>query len=518
LFPVSTDLFDGLDRAVVDEILAGSEHRRFAAGELLCRESDPADSLLVIESGAAEVLVGPAGRRIRRLRRGDVIGEIALMTGEVRSASVRAVVPVEAVEVRREAVAAMMGPHPQLLMNLSRILSQRLARAHVEHVPAGRGEAVGIVVAQASAAVADLLSAAAAATPKAVTSVVVADDLPPETAARALDDLLAHHGYVFVVTHPDTPDLATLLAQLDRTVAIGVEGLPEAETVDLEDKGVAWTARHITRTKLGLALGAGGAKGYAHVGVLAVLEEAGYTVDFVSGTSIGAIVGACLAMGMSSGELEQVLRERFSPEVVKAVFNLSFSGTSTGYEVMRELTHGLTGERTFADLHIPFVAMAADLNSRLPVPISSGSLAEAILASTALAGLFPPFERDRQRLVDGLALVPVPVASVIESGADITVSVNLMSRETLSAWPGDEPLPTISGGRQRMLETLLEVMDLTQLDASVRHAAQADVTLTPRFGPCTWRDFHLADRFISSGRESASGALDELGKLARPCG
>lgn len=123
--------------------------------------------------------------------------------------------------------------------------------------------------------------------------------------------------------------------------------------------------------------------------------------------------------------------------------------------------------------------------------------------------------RGRQRLVDGLALVPVPVDAVARSGADVTVSVNLMSRDTLPAWPGEEPPPP-PGGRQRMLETLLEVMDLTQLDASVRHAGLADVVITPRFGPCTWRDFHLADRFTAAGREAATTALDRLRTLASP--
>jgi NTE family protein len=220
-------------------------------------------------------------------------------------------------------------------------------------------------------------------------------------------------------------------------------------------------------------------------------------------------------MGMDSAEIEASLQKRFSPEVVKAVFSLTFTGGSAGYETMRELTRELVGQRSFADLELPLVAMTVDLVSRLPVPLSQGSLADGLLAATALAGLFPPFEADGRRLVDGLALVPVPVEDARGLGADLVVSVNLMSRDTLPAWPGEEPPPP-PGGRQRMLETLLEVMDLTQLDASVRNAAGADVVVTPRFGPCTWRDFHLADRFVSAGREAAEGAVATLMTLATP--
>ena len=96
------------------------------------------------------------------------------------------------------------------------------------------------------------------------------------------------------------------------------------------------------------------------------------------------------------------------------------------------------------------------------------------------------------------------------------VSVNLLSRQTLAAWPGEarrRPTRRKSAG-SRMLDTLLEVMDLTQLDASEQHAAQADVVITPRFGPGSWRDFHLADQFLEAGRRAAEEQLPSLAALA----
>ena len=103
------------------------------------------------------------------------------------------------------------------------------------------------------------------------------------------------------------------------------------------------------------------------------------------------------------------------------------------------------------------------------------------------------------------------------AGADVVLSVNIMSRETLPAWPGEQPPePAARRSGSRMLDTLLEVMDLSQLDASVRHAARADVVVTPRFGPCTWRDFHLADLFLAAGRRAAEEQLAALRALARP--
>jgi NTE family protein len=280
---------------------------------------------------------------------------------------------------------------------------------------------------------------------------------------------------------------------------------------------VAWVGRHLARTKLGLALGAGGAKGYAHIGALQVLEEAGYTVDYVAGSSIGGLVGSWLALGKDVAGVEATMRGAFTPETVEALFKLSFAGTSAGQDVMTRVLRETTGERSFTDLVIPLVVMAVDLTTRQPAPISEGPLWEALMATTALAGLVPPYQRGEQRLVDGLHLVPVPTGSAIGAGADITVSVNIISRETLPAWPGEsapEPEPAARG--PRMLDTLLEVMDLAQLDASVRHAALADVVITPRFGPASWRDFHLADRFLAAGREAASVQLSALRALALP--
>ena len=126
--------------------------------------------------------------------------------------------------------------------------------------------------------------------------------------------------------------------------------------------------------------------------------------------------------------------------------------------------------------------------------------------------MFPPYVRDGQRLVDGLALVPVPTGAVVEAGADVTLSVNLMSREILPAWPGQAatpPAPARSGWR--MLDTLLEVMDLSQVDSSVRHAGLADVVVTPAF-----RSGDLA-RF-SPGRSVFGGrTARRLWSNCRPC-
>jgi NTE family protein len=163
--------------------------------------------------------------------------------------------------------------------------------------------------------------------------------------------------------------------------------------------------------------------------------------------------------------------------------------------------------------------MAVDLVERAPAPLRQGPLWEALLAATALAGVFAPFEREGHRLVDGLALVPVPTGALLEDGADVTVSVNLIGRETLPSWPDSAPPQPPAGRRRRgVLDNLLEVMDLSQLAESVRHAELADVAITPMFGPSEWRDFHLADQFLAAGRSAAVEQLPALRAQAMPTG
>jgi NTE family protein len=547
-------LFEGLADDALEEIEAVMRRREFEPRDVLCEAGEPGDNLLLIESGLARVVLGDAaGRTVAKLRRGDLVGEMSLVTNEPRTATVVAALPTTALELDRDHFAAVLADHPAILANLNKILSAKLAETTArvgEGAP--HGEAVALLVGPGAAGfVDDLLAATEAVSARPVASIDARDSL--ESALGSLDAVLAEHATAIVVANSDEERLPLLAEAVDRTVALvrdereldrlvdalggdaagqpldaivlaesasPVAGAVRVVPVDGGEIAAderAWIARHLTRTKLGLALGAGGAKGYAHVGVLQVLEEAGYRVDYVAGSSIGGIVGAALALGMDSSGVDATMRQTFRPEVVDQIFKLSLTGSSTGLETMTQVLREATDDRSFADLEIPLAVMAVDLNGQEAAPLLSGPLWEALVAGTALAGIFPPFEQNGRRLVDGLALVPVPTDATRDLGADIVVSVNIISRQVLPAWPGELPqAEKPKGARARMLDTLLEVMDLAQLDSSERHAARADVAITPRFGPSSWRDFHLADLFLEAGRIAAQEQLPALQALANP--
>lgn len=176
--------------------------------------------------------------------------------------------------------------------------------------------------------------------------------------------------------------------------------------------------------KIGLALGSGAARGWAHIGVIQALEEMGIQIDIVSGCSIGSYVGAAYA----SGKLPELATwvESLTEWQVYALMGVGFhkSGLVSGLKVFKALQENFCFE-TFEELDKPFAAVATDLYSGREVNFISGSVVKAVKASCAIPGLFPPILFNNRWLVDGGVVNPVPVNMCRMLGADIVIAVNL---------------------------------------------------------------------------------------------
>lgn len=559
-----TPLFADLPDDALDALAERMRPRRFDAGETLCTAGESSDRIWVIDGGLVHWLAPTtvrAGDIELRLRKGDVIGAQDAITGLPRSATVVAALPTSTLELGAADLIDVANRHPQILFNVIRTQRERLSRASAQSVTEQRGEEIALAAGPSLRPLIGLAVAAArAATPRPVT--FLDRRLSFAGALTASDQLAARHATVLIPAELDPQNLAVLLDEVDRVVVlvgtaeeaeilaplctpanhgrlevvlVGDEAVkaskswpaaeqlvvracePQPVTI-LSDTDVEWLARHLTRTKLGLALGAGGAKGYAHVGVLQVIEDAGYTIDYVGGSSIGGFVASHIALGYDAEAINARFRLAFNPDTVSTLFSTPFGGGTAGLDALTALLKEATEERSFSHALIPLVIMAVDLTDRAPAPLRSGPLWEALLAALAVAGVFPPQEREGHRLVDGLALVPVPTSSVFDDGADLVVSVNLMGAEALEHWPAgsDVDITPPKPRRRGPIDTLLEVMDLSQLDTSTRHAGLADVVVTPRFAPSDWRDFHLADLFLASGRAAALEQLPTLQARSRP--
>jgi NTE family protein len=169
-------------------------------------------------------------------------------------------------------------------------------------------------------------------------------------------------------------------------------------------------------------------RGLAHIGILKVLEREGVRVEAIAGTSIGGIVGAAYAAGYGPDQLAHVADAASIRQMLRA---RPEGPALMGINRIEEWLHGILGQRTFADLRMPFVVTAADLNTGQEVVIKEGIVAHAVLATMALPGLFPPQLMGDYRLIDGGALDPVPVRPVRAlSGAPVVAAVLSPARES----------------------------------------------------------------------------------------
>ena len=201
------------------------------------------------------------------------------------------------------------------------------------------------------------------------------------------------------------------------------------------------------KKKLGLALGSGGSRGVAHIGFLQALEEAGIKPDYISGCSMGSVVGAAYAAGMSPEHMRHAaLSLRFFDLV-------SVTGRPGGlldtHKVRRILKRHI-GDVTFEELKIPFSCVAVDMISQKTICLSSGSVLDAVIASSSIPAVFKPTECDGMRLVDGVVLERVPVRRVKEMGASRVVAVDVLGKK-----PTKEKCPNAIG----MLTEVVELMD-----------------------------------------------------------
>jgi NTE family protein len=293
---------------------------------------------------------------------------------------------------------------------------------------------------------------------------------------------------------------------------------------------------------IGLALGSGVARGWAHIGVLRALERANIQLDMISGTSIGALIGGVYLAG-HLGELEdwalQLNRRRLSRLFD---FQLGSSGLIAGRRVMRVFPPDMLA-LNIEELPTPFVCVGTDLVSGHEVWLRSGNLVEAIRASYALPGLFPPVRQNGQWLIDGALTNPVPVSVCRAMGAHITIAVNL-NGEAFGESPAEEaldfpeevadaaalaaedtPTPGLLRrffGREKqnepsvfavMARSLHIVQD--RISRSRLAGDPPDVTIFPKLGDVGILEFHRAQSCIAAGDAAATAMLPKIKELVR---
>ena len=294
--------------------------------------------------------------------------------------------------------------------------------------------------------------------------------------------------------------------------------------------------------KIGLALGGGAARGWAHIGVLRALEQAGIVPDIIAGTSIGAVVGGCRAAGRLD-ELEGFVRDLTRRKVFGYLdINLAGSGLITGQKVVERLEGHLQNVSMEA-LKPRFVAVATEIGTGNEIWLSRGTLVEAMRASYAIPGIFKPVRIDNRWLFDGALVNPVPVSVCRALGARYVIAVNLNSdlcgrgtvvtdQHMLDAPPPPPPeaqgLAAASGRAARKLiqrqlfgggeggpgisTVMIDAFNIVQdrIARSRLAGDPPDAMINPRLAGIGLFDFHRADELIHRGMMAAMREVDDV--------
>ncbi len=301
--------------------------------------------------------------------------------------------------------------------------------------------------------------------------------------------------------------------------------------------------------KLGIALGAGGARGWSHIGVLLELNAQGIYPDVVAGTSIGALVGGAYAAGKLN-EIEKFARGLTRKRVI-SLMDVSFSGVSFlgGERLRRELEREFSG-RSFEDLDKKFAAVATEIGSGHEIWLTKGDVADAIRASYAMPGIFEPVKINGRWLFDGALVNPIPVTLCRALGAEVVVAVNLVGDTTfrgtiiddrVSIQPaletydfGEPPAGRTLGARifggmggnlRRLFGkredgapgigiAMMDAFNIAQGRISRSRLAgdPPDVLVNARLGTVGLFDFHRADELIAIGREATRRVVHDIAK------
>ncbi|QLI82390.1 patatin-like phospholipase family protein [Chitinibacter fontanus] len=248
--------------------------------------------------------------------------------------------------------------------------------------------------------------------------------------------------------------------------------------------------------KIGLALGGGAAKGFAHIGVIKMLEANGIKIDVVSGTSAGSVVGSLYASGMNAFTLQE--RAVALDESQIRDVNLLGGGLVKGQK-LQDYVNAQIGNKPFEKLAKPFAAVATNLDNGNRVAFSRGNVGQAVRASSSIPGIFMPTTIGSNKFVDGGVVSPVPVDAARELGANFVIAVDISAKAT-----GKSSTSTLG-----MMNQAIVIMGQK---LGEQELARADIVITPKVGKIGAADFDQKNVAILEGEKAALAALPLIRK------
>lgn len=539
--PTSTAFMHPSEGPVLRALLSIAEPITVLRGETVMTEGETADAMYVVESGCLDVTLSEAPGAVTVLRRGALFGELAVISGQPRSATVTARVISQLHRIAADDFFALFSKFPDVSPIVMRHLAIRLIESMPRPVSGARTRPTVTFVAAGGNAQESLVFDVTTALHREFEATGLGAesiDLTSNSTLAQSDSgagtlgtrLQARAGApTFVLTDERSPLFDQAIAAADRVVIVAGEGstpgaqaellrkadLLYAGAVDLaawdlavdpmclyrwdttSSTSAATLARRLSGRSIGLVLSAGGARALAHLGVVAEIVDRGIVIDRISATSMGSFIGARIALGHSPADAADFFRRLFLEEQVFLRY---------GAEAIHMLAEEFGGIRV-EDLPIQFSCVSTDLVTGRAVVRRYGPLSSSLHASMALPGLVAPIVSEGRVLIDGAAVDGFPVERMNEEqggpilASDVTGRIDRMQRWA-SKWT-DSQSPD-------HLDVAIQAMDIATMDSTARGRQLADVLFRPAV-PGGTLAFDKIDAFVEAGRQHAATVLDAPG-------
>ena len=557
-------VLSGLDDDLLERLAQQIREVHVTAGDWIMHEGEAAESLFIVRSGRVEVVdEGPPESLIRVLRRGDVLGELALLRQGTRSASARAVRDSELLELGRGPFEDLIQGAPSFALGLTRALGRQLAASRAPIVATTPPRAIGVIALDDAALTADVTDGLLRELSRFGSVAVLRDSTLAsiDQAERDNDRVLLDGGTgagdgawielcvreadVVLAVTTGTPSAAwraratalggcELLVRGPAIAGSLIDELQPREVQIVPDSdrvadAVAATARRLAGHSLGIVLSGGGARALAHLGVLEEFAAMGVRFDRIAGVSLGSLVAAATATGYTIDAVREGFEQSFvdtnpSNDFVPPAYSL-IRGAKT-----RRLLREYFGDRRIEELPLRFFCLSCDLIRREAVIHRTGPVVDAVYPSLAIPGVFPPVPTaDGRLLVDGGVLDNLPVAAMARAGQGPVIAVDVTGKMGAFSRPDrgvagrvGRPVRIALTGSDadvpRLGETLLRTMMVGSIDTVAAARLHADLVITPQVDGIGLMDWKSLSRVRELGRQAARDVLQSNPDVVRQWG
>ena len=557
-----------------EAVRAKSKLISLKAGDLLFAQGEEADAFYVVLSGTMGIFVDDEGanrRLIALINKDETLGEVSIMDGQARSASVVALRDSELMRIGRQQFDELIEKHPAIAVPMSRILAERLREATANKSIRLKPKVLTFIAASPGVDIVEIANRVArTVTNDCGETVFVQEGESDDWTSSKLTDLENRFDLIFLCCRLGEETWLRACARQSERICLVTEFDEQSSTeisrgflevqhdhqmVDLFilhndvdvcplstqqylDKIDANRHFHIRKSVdaewqrwgrvvngrgVGLVLSGGGARAYAHIGVIRALREVNVPIDFIAGSSMGGIIAACVAMGQSMEEMEESIRKCFVETNPLSDYTLPLQGLVGGKKVERLLRENF-GKLEISDLWLPFFCVSTNLTTAGSYMHERGKVWRALRASISLPGILPPVIDEDGVLVDGGVINNLPTIEMSQMcfGPILAVDVSRNLGITPESWTALKDQPLLTRLFKPPVISLLMRTGTVSGEQQYREQAEASyATLNPPLGEIDIRDWKAYEEAVALGYDYMKTQLEEnldLKIMCKVCG